>query len=904
MTAATDSHTGLATSREENFFGKYQHIGTTLRKPRIVRALLRPVISAYDAAGLAGRQRDLPGFKRGLERTRDALSRWAEELERALAEIPARRAAHEFYLRLIASGRVSAFALTESSAGSDTARIRTRAVRKSVELRRDPRGFHTFVPEGVEATPDGDDSERRVLADISRFEFDFEERRTFYRLGFGDEEGQRVEVLQNDYVYGEDESKFRVIVVGDERVTIHDLGSPRRVELKGGTTREVYDYYQVDGSKMWITNGHIAGAFSLYARTERGPTGFMLDGHAEGLTVGKDEEKMGQRGGPTNELTFSAVRIPVTCVIGFEGRGQENALETLNVGRAGLLVSSLGVLRDLVCDAIADLRGKRGRERTDINVATSSVSPAATYWFGRALEEMLACESLAANMIGHSDHPGTQSARMESAIGKYFGGESMHRILDWMEHAYGAQSSSAEHDLEKKRRDARIINIYEGTNEVQRFLIIKDLVGWLRRRPDPPAPSAEDATTAALAQARARFLDEFESAVAKQGWGDRAWQDVRYQPLFFKLVEMAGWVCVADAAVHRNRWVQGHMTTPGDEAQRERLQRATDAFVRQSACVQIECLADTFQTDLRGLADAGREPAVLRLADLVIDAAEHAASFAPSSMAAQGGQPLAEGGDPIGITVIVQPAPRLAPRPRLEGGQVDEPLWELDAGSSAALESAVRIAQRSAPGRVRIHAVAAGDRECVAVLRRALACGADLASWIDLGDQVPDRSELAAAMATLVKDEGAPECRLLLAGRQGSRAPVALDAELGLRVAALLGGCYLGDCDAVRVLEGKRVAALGTGTGSVWVEAALPASVVLVSGSAHELETLSATRHVWAERVGSRASRMRVRGSAPAAAHRRRADSTPPSAGRRVRAASGAAGLQSRVPPGVGKAGD
>src|SRR5213078_777591 len=123
---------------------------------------------------------------------------------------------------------------------------------------------------------------------------------------------------------------------GERRIHFTDIGQLR--EREG---RLWFDYWELTGPKMWITNGRMAGVFCLYAKTEEGVTGFLVDRHAEGLYVGKDEAKMGQLGSPTNELALQAVRVPRENVLGVEGRGQVNALETLSVGRAGLGMSAM-----------------------------------------------------------------------------------------------------------------------------------------------------------------------------------------------------------------------------------------------------------------------------------------------------------------------------------------------------------------------------------------------------------------------------------------------------------------------------------------------------------------------------------------------------------------------------------
>ena len=315
---------------------------------------------------------------------------------------------------------------------------------------------------------------------MHRFEFDG--LKILYRY---DDEAEPAEVLSHEYSYTDDIEKYRYYMHGDRRVDIHDIALIRQVG-----DEEIYEFYVMNGAKMWITNGHIAGVMSLYARTPMGPTGFMVDTHTEGFLVGKDEEKTGQRGSPTNEITLTNVRVPRECMIGIEGRGQENALETLNVGRAGLCVSSSAGMQQSISDA-----------RSYVLEASLQNSAWVRYRLGLALEEMFASESLAFNLIGLADDETSDSLRMESAIGKFFSTEGAHRLLRYLEPIYCIEGQTHRYPIEKDRRDCRVMTIYEGTNEVQQFLLLKDLI-------DMVGPKLEDLEQPELSADGSAYAEE------------------------------------------------------------------------------------------------------------------------------------------------------------------------------------------------------------------------------------------------------------------------------------------------------------------------------------------------------------------------------------------------------------
>jgi alkylation response protein AidB-like acyl-CoA dehydrogenase len=287
----------------------------------------------------------------------------------------------------------------------------------------------------------------------------------------------------DEYDYETDVSKKRYFVRGGRRVYFDDIA-----QLRERDGKLWYAYWELTGAKMWITNGRVMGVMALYAKTDEGVTGFIVDRHVEGLIVGKDEAKMGQNGSPTNELSLQAVRVPRENVIGLEGRGQVNALETLNVGRAGLAMSAMSQMIRLVDWSRAFARARYG----DI--------PEWIAWrIERMEEERFITEALAYATIGRFEHKQTKSVRIESAVAKVLASELFHHSIELAEEIHGLAGQTQEYLIEKRKRDARILNIYEGTNEIQRFLILKELAdvasNWAsreRQRPKDRGSKIED----------------------------------------------------------------------------------------------------------------------------------------------------------------------------------------------------------------------------------------------------------------------------------------------------------------------------------------------------------------------------------------------------------------------------
>ncbi len=731
-------------------------------KSRILKKVVfGKFMSAWGKAGAAGIKGDLDGFAAGLKKAVAALDGWQSRAAAELEEMPLRRQAHEFFLRLISARMISAFSLTEPSAGSDTARQRTEARLDSRRVQTDEDGVKYFYLD--EANQEG----RRNICDMRRFEFDYDASKIFYRYS---DDAEPAEVHSLEYTYEEDEEKYRYFMIGDRRVDIHDMAIVR--ERDGA---EHYEFYVLNGAKMWITNAHIAGVEAIYARTPGGITGFMVDALTEGFLVGKDEEKTGQRASCTNEITLTNVRIPRECIIGIEGRGQENALETLNVGRTGLCVSSAASIQQTIGDAGAYLstmpRGSEGWVR---------------YRFGLALEEMFAVESISYDLIGLFEDDTNDMPRMEASVAKLFGTDGLHRNLHYLEPVYGIEGQLQRQRIEKDRRDARVMTIYEGTNEIQQFLLLKDTIDMIGPKLDK-AEALEVKAAGSKHEHEARMLAEMhmelrERIVATRGtYKSAAWQRALWQPIFFRLSHMVALVKVVDNVIRRVHWIARNMTLDEDDLRRTWSDRAARGFVAR-AYREFQRLATGFDRDFESLKSGGRT-AELKLAETVFDEADAESARGAAEVERIERTPIARD---IEIVVALEQTPRLAPRPRLADGRLAEHVFGFGAGDRRALRLALRL-KAAAPERVRVTLICAAPLIAEDELLFGLAAGADQAILIDTRAEAYGEPAVASAIAATLREHGI-EFDLLLAG---AAADSPGDGRLAVRLAGEAGADWL-----------------------------------------------------------------------------------------------------------------
>jgi butyryl-CoA dehydrogenase len=249
-------------------------------------------------------------------------------------------------------------------------------------------------------------------------------------------------------------------------------------------------YYLLNGEKMWLTNCGIANLYTVFAKIDGEKfSAFLIERDSPGLTVGAEEHKLGIRGSSTCPLVLADCRVPAANLLGEAGKGHHIAFNVLNVGRFKLGVACVGGARHALAHMIryAKQRIAFGKPIAEFGLIQRKISTSAT--------RLYAAESMAYRTVGMIDaalaqvaadqvHSPRETQRrieeyaVECSILKVYGSEMLSLVADELVATMGGYGYVEEYPAERFYRDARINEIFEGTNEINRLII----TGWLMKR--------------------------------------------------------------------------------------------------------------------------------------------------------------------------------------------------------------------------------------------------------------------------------------------------------------------------------------------------------------------------------------------------------------------------------------
>ncbi|MCX5556120.1 acyl-CoA dehydrogenase family protein [Streptomyces sp. NBC_00038] len=233
------------------------------------------------------------------------------------------------------------------------------------------------------------------------------------------------------------------------------------------------DDWVITGTKAWITHGGIADFYTVLARSggegARGITAFLVPGDAEGLSAAPPEKKMGMKGSPTAQVHFDGVRVSEDRRIGDEGQGFAIALSALDSGRLGIAACAIGVAQAALDEALAYATGRLqfGRPISDFQGLRFMLADMATQIeAGRALY-------LAAARLRDEGRPFSKQA----AMAKLLCTDTAMKVTTDAVQVLGGYGYTADFPVERYMREAKVLQIVEGTNQIQRMVIARHLAG-------------------------------------------------------------------------------------------------------------------------------------------------------------------------------------------------------------------------------------------------------------------------------------------------------------------------------------------------------------------------------------------------------------------------------------------
>ncbi len=261
-------------------------------------------------------------------------------------------------------------------------------------------------------------------------------------------------------------------LIGSFALTEPDAGSDA-ISIKT-TAKKVENKYIINGTKRYITNAPIAGVFSVMAKTKPEKKSssiscFLIDSNSPGITIGKPDKKMGQRGALTADVIFDNCEVTEDSLLGGkEGIGFTTAMKVLDKGRLHISGICVGLSERLLYESLkfSTNRKQFGEEISNFQLVQAMIADSKA--------EILAAKNLVLNTAIMRDNGNIVT--LESSCAKLFSSEILGKVADRAVQIHGGAGYMAEYPVERLYRDARLFRIYEGTSQIQQLIIARETI--------------------------------------------------------------------------------------------------------------------------------------------------------------------------------------------------------------------------------------------------------------------------------------------------------------------------------------------------------------------------------------------------------------------------------------------
>ncbi|MFP4473380.1 MAG: acyl-CoA dehydrogenase [Candidatus Omnitrophota bacterium] len=280
-------------------------------------------------------------------------------------------------------------------------------------------------------------------------------------------------------LYGNDEQKKKYLppIASGEKLAAYGITEPAAgsdVSAMQTTAVKDGDHYVLNGTKHFITNGGEADIYTIVAMTDkskgtRGASVFVVEKGTPGFTFGKKESKLGIRASTTRELIFSDCRIPKENLLGREGQGFLIAMRTFDMSRPGIGAQAVGIAQGAF-----DAAMQYSTERVQFGKSISSFQ-GIQFMLADMATQIEAARALIYSAARQID-AGVKDITMQSSMAKMFASDVAMKVTTDAVQIFGGYGYIKEYPAEKYMRDAKITQIYEGTNQIQRNIIALDLI--------------------------------------------------------------------------------------------------------------------------------------------------------------------------------------------------------------------------------------------------------------------------------------------------------------------------------------------------------------------------------------------------------------------------------------------